>query len=598
MRLGRLIPIFGALALAALRSAGAADEVNPFSLGAVPDGAAVELKIETKPWQLGEELIAVFSLKNTGKEPFKYSTGGDYRGGGFPKRCRVTLTGTDGQPLLEHPDLWMADFGGGLVGSPPLAPGKTHDERVPLNRCVLIKNPGKYRVKVWHDFGWKIDPAKPHPVAEGEIELVMPSAEDARKRVEQFKNVQGSSWEREWAAAKAYSFMHYPVYIPFLKEQAIAGIKPALEGLRRIDSLEATEALLQVVERAPVDVSQSIVSELLRRTPQSDPRSAQWNHWPLSKETMAWTDAMKERARGVALRVLAEDSSNAFKLGATLLQFAGRGDDGAAVIGAMDKELARLRECRSKETDNVLDDPGAIRELTGALKALHARGFQTPIGGRIGTVLAQFCDWAEPGAQRPARFAESVTVWSDQHPILALFAVRALPDPLPDPLVPTVLKLLEHRDRAVQMEACRYVTKTKDVRFADAVVLALTAERVSWVLREAYKAACVTGKRLEAAQALADRLPDDEVCDVAFLELTELLIVTRKTRGSGGSLLRGREKRIAVRDAWRKVLADPKQQELIRKGERLDITDDQANELLGGKYFFDLPDGTQWPKKK
>ncbi|MFH0939843.1 MAG: hypothetical protein V1899_11295 [Planctomycetota bacterium] len=38
------------------------------------------------------------------------------------------------------------------------------------------------------------------------------------------------------------------------------------------------------------------------------------------------------------------------------LGYAVAGDDGAAVIGAMDKELSRMRECRIKEADNVLGD--------------------------------------------------------------------------------------------------------------------------------------------------------------------------------------------------------------------------------------------------
>src|SRR4051812_8987166 len=66
----------------------------------VPNGAHVALTFASGTnFILGDVIEMTFTLSNAGAESFKYVTGGDYRGTGFPTRYKFTVADEKGTKL-------------------------------------------------------------------------------------------------------------------------------------------------------------------------------------------------------------------------------------------------------------------------------------------------------------------------------------------------------------------------------------------------------------------------------------------------------------------------------------------------------------------
>ena len=223
--------------------------------GPVPAGAVARLCIEPESWQLGDNVVGVFILRNEGTETFRWSAGGDYRGGGFSSRYRVTLTDENGRDVPEDPELKFADFGGGIMSGGELKPGEERRHEIPIMRYVRVTQPGQYRVRAWHDFGWQVIEGRAHPVGESQVVLEMPSEAEAATRVRALATAWMAKVD-EYRTSRTFSLLRYPVYVNPLAAAAIDGVAPAVDGLVRSDCHEATLAMLDVAERAPPAVAE------------------------------------------------------------------------------------------------------------------------------------------------------------------------------------------------------------------------------------------------------------------------------------------------------------------------------------------------------
>jgi len=100
------------------------------ALGPVPPAANVSLHVSAGRFRIGDDIQVIFRLDNSGEEPFSYNYGGDYRGTGFPLRCKVVVKNSRGETM---PDLAQdAPNMGGLCATPKLKPGETFDQALPL----------------------------------------------------------------------------------------------------------------------------------------------------------------------------------------------------------------------------------------------------------------------------------------------------------------------------------------------------------------------------------------------------------------------------------------------------------------------------------
>ena len=141
--------------------------------GPVPPAANVSLHFSAGQFRVGDNIQMIFRLENTGEEPFSYNYGGDYRGTGFPLRCKVVVKNSRGKTM---PDLAQnAVHMGGMSATPKLKPGETFDQALPLFGYVAIDEPDVYTITVTHDFGWTETDQQKFPVATASIAIMAPT---------------------------------------------------------------------------------------------------------------------------------------------------------------------------------------------------------------------------------------------------------------------------------------------------------------------------------------------------------------------------------------------------------------------------------------
>ncbi len=243
-------------------------ELGAKPLGPVPVGAVANLQFHKAPeFVLGEAIELTFVLRNGGPLPLKAQTGGDYRATGFPTRYKFDVV--DDAGLKAEPTVWF-DMGG-IIGAPhEVEPLREYREQLVLQNYVRIDHPGEYLVKVHHDFGWKATPERPYPVAEARIKVVLPSAEEAGRRVQALarKNdhLQSSQLGQYWNSPP-FVLMIHPIYLPALEQAAAGGCLQAFEGIHRIRNTDATRALARLLESDQPEVASAAALFLAKRLP-------------------------------------------------------------------------------------------------------------------------------------------------------------------------------------------------------------------------------------------------------------------------------------------------------------------------------------------
>ena len=102
----------------------------------VPAGATVRLEFDRREYYLGENVLAHFTLENTGEKPFHASFGQDSGQSGRSLRFKVTATDETGQ-MAEDPDPSEAvsSWNGGPV---ELKPGAKYVRSLALMRYCDI----------------------------------------------------------------------------------------------------------------------------------------------------------------------------------------------------------------------------------------------------------------------------------------------------------------------------------------------------------------------------------------------------------------------------------------------------------------------------
>lgn len=547
--------------------------------GPVPAGAVARLSIEPESWQLGDNVVGVFILRNEDTETFRWSAGGDYRGGGFPSRYRVTLVGEEDKEVPEDPELAFADFGGGIMSVGELKPGEERRHEIPIMRYVRVTQPGRYRVRAWHDFGWQVTEGRAHPVGDSWVVLKMPSEAEAAARV----SALATAWMAkvdEYRTSRLFSLLRYPVYVKPLAAAAIDGVAPAVDGLVRSDCHEATLAMLDVAERAPPAVAEWAARGLSSRGMESNPR---WIGTKLAPEAPQLTESEKARCRAIATARLASDEPASLKTAGWLLAAYATANEGEAILASLERQLLLPCPPRTGPEDNILDDPGNIRPLVSALNAALQRGWK-PLGkDSPGASLAACLAWAQGTGERPADWIERLAATMD-HPVMAVHALRAITKPPPKSTYRLIRRGLDHPDLGVRMVACELAGGTGERSFGQRLVAEVASTQCTWILSTASFAAISVGAHLECAETLVGRLLEPRIGDLALSPLGRLLRVRdgpALREISGWSNFGPKPENCAAgQAAWRRLLDNPANHEALRRGDSIVVPRAELEALL------------------
>jgi len=230
---------------------------------------------------------------------------------------------------------------GGLGTEGPLHPGKKECLEVSLLAYCRFDKPGKYTVRISHDFGWHATDERPLPVAEYVLHLVRPTAEQAQKRIDDL-----------FAGDKSVPDFYYlrdPIYLPILVKRAENGDAQALAGIGSIATPEATQALVRLAGQVPEKYMLGVIQTLNERLPdpQSDGKLPGRSIFLNDRlESRRWLSAQSWRAdlapatRALAQKLLISKNTENFKAGAFILECIGQKEDLPALVAALDHAVA------------------------------------------------------------------------------------------------------------------------------------------------------------------------------------------------------------------------------------------------------------------
>jgi hypothetical protein len=576
-----------------------AAEVRP----PVPDAARVSLTFANgKSFVLGDIIEATFTLSNAGPNSFIYETGGDYRGTGFPTRYQFTVRDETGTALPA--ETWMNM--GGLGGPRELKPGQKHDKLLRLQNYVRVTRPGVFTVRVVHDFGWNGTNEKPLPVAEAIITVTLPTPEQASKRVHAIAAVDDGPKENELGAywqKTEFRYLNHPVFLPALEESAAGGEVNAMEGLQRIESKDATRALMRLLEGEDTNIVHAAVLFLSRRMPLrtagGHPRTPGWFATPEEAAANAslWVPEAARPLRASAGKLLHSGNVRYMSTGAFVIESIGTSDDADAVLHALGATLKDWK-IRSNPEDNVLNAPGAGDAILSALEGLRERGYRAPKAGGIEVIMASLLELGDPGIPRRDGWEQLLEAFFAQNPpMLREAAVRALPKPPTGTWEKLLREALDDRDRGVMRQACVAAGESKNPVFADPLANIVRTERHEWVVRSASEALTRIGAHWAATDAWIERLADEKLY-YQGLEFLVGKLEHPKSCGSGGRTDLPREGRVTMREKWQQFFSDQERRAQVRSGKLVLVSEDQARDLLGGVYHLTIDGGGTWPGEK
>ncbi len=564
----------------------------------VPAKVGVSLKLPEKA-RLGDAMHGAFTVTNTGDEPFEISTGGDYRGTGFPLRLKIRVTDSQGKVLPDE-SANQPDFGG-MSGTRKIEPGASYDIAFPLPGYVSFPGPGTYTVEACHDLGWMVEDEHPHPVAKTNIEIIMPTAEEIAARVRDLCS--GSDdWERRFQLDK----LGNGIFLPALIQEAKAGHANAVTGIAGIHGAEAFEALLDLLENPSADVVKASGDALKWRLPSlGDPSKSAFSSWKdRDAGLQEWDPKFRERLLGAALTMLRSKDAATVELGAAFIQAQGDAAQAKPLLEATQAALDSPWEIRSGKGANTLDPPPPLRGLIAAIDALRSRGWRLgDTDGGSAVILARFRELADPNSPRPAseRWKQTVLAFADANPpTFRQNAILAMPTPLPAEFEPALMNALEDKDWGVLRSACEVAGRSGRATFIHPLCQIVETTHETFVQSAASSAAQTLGARVELWEAWCEVITDQ---DFMYSALSQLALGTLDiSSGSyGGNSNFTREQRFAIRDAWREFIR--KNHALLARGERLPTSDPSVTPSLTGSNFnagdpavrFTLSNGKTWP---
>ena len=496
--------------------------------GPVPEGARVTLELDKVEYFLGENILVHFRLENVGDKPFSYSYGGDYRGGSRSARFKFSAIVPDGQPVADPDPSGFNE--GGLWQTIVLKPGERVYWSLPLIRYCLFDKPGRYTLKIRHDFGWTETPKRKYPVGEIGLTLKMPTPAQARRVLQEMDTPPTPSrgWGEKSAPYADFSALRYSVYLPLLRARA-QGKTPkefetALQGIGSIPTPEATLALVELASdpdpSRAVPAAQvlngrlpdpALSGKLIPRSPFRDPRAS--SRSVLSRS--AWRAQFAPLARSIARKLVASPDPGTVITAAYVLECIGTVDDFPVLTSALETAIQRTPPIPVFD-GSYPRSYGACAELERATLMRLQTGAQVTAPLRTAAEQDEYLQalTAQPSHRPPDWPEQCLSLLDSPVPYLrartlaTLVTLSPLPLPLTDTLRQRLPALLLDRNEDIQVAACAMAQKFKDPTLLAPVLQALRNARDFPLPNDLTNAAVYQGGRWEALNFWADHLDD------------------------------------------------------------------------------------------
>ncbi len=500
-----------------------AEEAEEVSTVAVPPAAVIRLEPDREHWYLGENVLVRYIVENAGDTSFTVDRGGDSRSV-RPIRNIVQVIDEAGS-LLEDPwpDPWCF---GGPGGSTEVTLSTPMVIEIAVPRYRRFEASGTYRIRVLHDLGWQEgSPFHPEwPDGEGpanddprwaettvvlhdpppeRIDAILDAMNELPKRGDR------SAWQRNRAWSD-FETLRHPTYLDALVRRARgrSGHEKAwLEGIRSIETPEATQALLELLledsneDRAAALIDRvppvRMTSDLIDRLQTVGPR--RWGRAQETPRPTTWRTTFAEPSRRWARANLGgRYAARMPHYAAYVLASVGTSDDMPALHDGLDQAL-QYQDAEPKRWEDALAR-GRLAHLYVAISELFRRGaaMPEPVGRPVDDAMTLLLIHTT-GEETLAAYDDRIPGWlSHRLPAIRDLALHALPRPLPPSALDALGDLLETADAELRITVLNAIAEAKDERFLPRVEEQLERANEHRWLHAADTAAVALGLRLAA----------------------------------------------------------------------------------------------------
>ena len=569
------------------------------------------LATDKQEYFLGENIILYYEVENLGKREPSITMGWDSRNtAGRALRFKIEMIDQQGRKAYNpYPNpLEM----GGMGSKKTFKPGDKFCEEVPLMRYREPDRAGTYTIKVYHDLGWKklspedwINgthsdiPSGPlaAPILTTTLRLRMPNARQARQIVDKaLKSPTDSNrlWGERGRPYADYGLLHYPVYLPIMRELAEKGDARGFQALGSMAFPEATEALLDLAKHKDQAIASQAQGLLVARMPQVPTPDFTNRRQVLAARS--WTPALKARAVQLAWPFLAGKNYHYQIHGGQIIQSLGSKDDLPKLIKVMDRLLPAYKDDEVEQ--GAWLRPASVSDtLASAATALIERGATPPATADTpGRAVAFLVGLDKNPKSRPKGWEKiAASLLKHELPFLRSRALQRMSVPLDDEAATSVGDLIESKYAAVQSPACILAGKSKLARFQQPLMDVLRTTTNDWVLRDAFPAAAACGvKKDRILETLLDRL--ERHSNDRNMVMLSLMIdgSIRYVGGSGGQSHSNWQPFLgSLQAAWRKFIETNRA--TLQKGELVELDDPTVTpDLLPPGYYLHVR-GRPWP---
>ncbi|HEX2951758.1 MAG TPA: hypothetical protein VHV83_19660 [Armatimonadota bacterium] len=608
---------------------------------AIAGEVTATLLFDKPTYLLGEDIQVRYRMTNNGHDIIRF--GSDVgRLCWRSSRWIITATGAGGHavpdPYMPHTSFFTASI---RRGPSVLEPGETYEYTLPLMRYCDFPGPGVYTVRIYHTAEWgdigdssRYKDVQPTPVAEGTLQLRMPTQEEAVSIVRQMQKDHQSDIPGNTMPFADFTTLRYPVYLPILAPLAAKGDPWAMVELAAIVTPKATRTLLRLaqsdlrpvawtaryflLQRLPVQgdsnlsvrapsclpifgptsmarMQKVLDEDALRALLSSSTPLLDWAPIWRDLTTRSWETSLHPAVYNLALRLLVKKEIDEQIWGAKLLQHIGDARDLPRVLGMMDQLLTKL-----PSDGQPLDMPRQqlCRALQVTADTLVQTGAKLPTPAKSLAAKLVLLDEVHCNIRYRPQGWQQVAAELLRHRLLyvRLSAAYDLPAPLDPQLMTPVLEFVRTHEPETDKAFCRIAMDTPQPEFASALQEILTSAQDEWLVVWASQAAPACGIPNDRMLEIFTARIDEPSMSHRMLEL--LVSDTVETRGLGyrGGVTDPPEEFARLKARWTAFINEHRT--ALRAGTRYPIGSEAVTaDLLPCWLSLEQKDGTSWPKR-
>ncbi|MBU0714726.1 MAG: hypothetical protein KJ964_05165 [Verrucomicrobia bacterium] len=477
-----------------------------------PAELKVSLVSDRTNYFLGETILLHYRIENVGSSNvIEISVGGDYRGSTRADRFNVTAVSAGGNPVADPTPL-MHNFGGGMLPSGGVKPGGDWFEEVYVNEYCHFDVPGTYTIRAFHDLGFGPQQTNDPRRVTLRLELRAPTEDQARTILADAENAKpysGVTWGHKGEARLDYHCIRWPTFLRPLQERAQRGSEPALEGIASIRTLDASRALVSLLEHTNAAFAAKAAQLIEVRLPH--PESEFKGPWGDQRRQFiienAWDDSLSPPVRDYCVRLLDGTHYGDLLKASSLLHLIGTERELPSLQRALEVAVAQT----NAEYLADIHFPAPIRAtdaLLGAALAINPKLDVVPTGNLSPGQLLLFIARHGGGETVLTKEDEAVFTQALQHPLpcVRMKTLEQLPKNIPASLADWVTSLMLDPNVGVSNYAFEAARRMQEPKHRTIALSVLKTAEDEWLMRAANDIALKYNARYECASIWASRL--------------------------------------------------------------------------------------------